>query len=501
MKIKILSILLLFSNILFAQEEYSLEQCRKLALEHNQKIQIAKEHSGAATALKKSAKTQFLPNFNFNGTYTRLNKQFSLLENDMLLPVIPASAISNGTLNGAALTPPTAEQPNPYFDPDVFASTFVINPATGAPVLDADGNPVFQNYTYIPKDKAKMGSKNMYLMNIGLTQPIFMGGKIKETYKIAKYGENAANATERLKISDILYKTDEAYWRVISVQEKVKLAENYKKMLDTLLIDLQNIYDEGIITNNDLLKAKVKLNEVNLKLLKANNGLTLSKMALCQIIGLPLNSEIALSDSLSDLYQINPDQSYTDIALQTRPEIEILQNSVNIAKSGVNIMKSRYMPNIGLTANYFFANPNPYTGFSEDFGSDWNVGVVCNIPIFHWGDKKHTLRAAKHEQKATELKLEETQELISLQVKQAVFKSNESVTKVQMTKISLEQAKKNLDDTKNKFKEGILKTTDVLDAQALWQNAYSEYIDAVTENKLNQTNLLKVTGQLKNIKY
>ena len=497
MKIKLLSILLLLSNILFAQEEYSLEQCRKLALEHNQKIQIAKENSGAAKALKKAAKTQFLPNFSFNGTYTRLNKQFSLLENDMLLPVIPASAVSNGTINGAALTPPTAEQANPYFDPAVFASTFVINPSTGVPILDADGNPIFQNYTYIPKDEAKIGSKNLYLMNVGLTQPVFMGGKIKETYKISKYGENVANASERLKTSDILYKTDEAYWRIISVGEKVKIAENYKKMLDTLLVDLQNIYDEGIITNNDLLKAKVKLNEVNLKLLKANNGLVLSKMALCQIIGLPLNTEIELTDSLTGLYQINPNQTYTDIALQTRPEIEILQNSINIAKSGVNIMKSRYMPNIGLTANYFFSNPNPYTGFSEDFGSDWNVGVVCNIPIFHWGDKKHTLVAARHEQKVSELKLEQAQEFISLQVKQAVFKSNESVTKIQMTKLSLEQAKENLDDTKNKFKEGILKTTDVLDAQALWQNAYSEYIDAVTENKLNQTNLLKVTGQLK----
>lgn len=497
MKVKILIILLLFSNFVFSQEEYSLEQCRKLALEHNQKIQIAQENSGAAKALKKAAKTKFLPDFNFNGTYTRLNKQFSLLKNDMFLPVVPAGAISNGTINGAALTPPTAEQPNPYFDPALFSETFVINPKTGAPVLDENGKPVFKNYTYLPKDNAKIGSKNMYLMNVGLTQPIFTGGKIRQTYKIAKYGENAANANERLKTSDILYKTDEAYWRVISVQEKVKIAQDYKNMLDTLLVDLQNIYDEGIITNNDLLKAKVKLNEVNLKLLKANNGLVLSKMALCQIIGLPLNTEITLSDSLTGLYQINPDEKYTDIALNSRPEIEIMQNSVNIAKSGVNLMKSRYMPNIGLTANYFFSNPNPYTGFSEDFGHDWNVGIVCNIPIFHWGDKRHTLTAAKHEEKASELKLEETQELISLQVKQAVFKCNESVTKVQMTRLSLEQAKENLDDTKNKFKEGILKTTDVLDAQALWQNAYSEYIDAVTENKLNQTNLLKVTGQLK----
>lgn len=496
MKFKTLILLLLFSNILFAQENMSLEECRKMALEHNQKIQIATEGKGAATELKKAVKTQFLPNISFNGAYTRVNKKFSLLENDMFLPVIPAGAISDGKINGAALTPPTAEQPNPYFDPALFASTFAINPNTGAPILDEDGNPVFQSYTYLPADKAKIGSKNIFLMNIGLTQPIYTGGKIKETYKISKYTENLADENKKIKTSDIIYKTDEAYWRVISVKEKVKLAEKYKQMLVDLLKDLENYYNEGIITNNDLLKAKVKLNEVNLKLLQAKNGLSLSKMALCQIIGLPLDSDITLTDSLSGVYKINIDKDYKNIALNNRAEIKLLENTINISESGVNIMKSRYLPNIGFTANYMFSNPNPYNGFSEDFGSDWNMGIVCNIPIYHWGDKKHTLKAAKHNKKINELKLDEAKELISLQVKQAVFKSNESIIKVQMTELSLAQAEENLKDTKNKFNEGILKTFDLLDAQAMWQNAYSNYIDALTENKLNKTNLLKVTGQL-----
>lgn len=488
---RVLLLLMLLPSLLFSQEKLSLEKCKEMALEHNQKIQIAKEEKGAATDLKKSAKTQFLPDFNFNGTYTRMNKQFSLLESDMFLPVVPVGAISNGTLNESVLSPSS-----PDFNSTLFASTFVIDPSTGSPVLDEDGSPIFQNYTYLPADEAKIDFRNVFILNFGLTQPIYLGGKIKETYKISKYGEKTADANERLKTSDILYKTDEAYWRVISVKEKVKLAENYKEMLENLLKDLQNIYNEGIITNNDLLKAKVKLNEVNLKLLQANNGLTLSKMALCQTVGLPLDSKIILTDSLNKIEKTNIEKNYDELAMNNRPEIKILQNTINISKSEVNIMKSRYLPNIGLTANYTFSNPNPYNGFSGDFGNDWNMGIVCNIPIYHWGDKKHTLNAAKHAKKVSDLKLDEAKELISLQVKQAIFKSSESSVKIQMTTLSLLQAKENLKDTKNKFNEGILKTTDILDAQAMWQNAYSDYIDALTENKINQTNLLKVTGQL-----
>jgi len=155
------------------------------------------------------------------------------------------------------------------------------------------------------------------------------------------------------------------------------------------------------------------------------------------------------------------------------------------------------MPNIGLTANYMFYNPNPYNGFNEEFGGDWSVGVAVNIPIFHWNDRGHTLRAARSEQRVAELKLDEAKELISLQVQQAVYKLNESIKKVELSQENLKQAEENLKVTQDGFDTGRLKTSDVLEAQAMWQDAYSELIDARMEYRLNLVNLRKVTGALK----
>jgi len=267
-------------------------------------------------------------------------------------------------------------------------------------------------------------------------------------------------------------------------------------MLEHLIDDLTNLYEEGIITRNEILKAKVKYNEVDLQLLKADNGLKLARMALNQIIGFPLDTVVTLSDSMEVNSLLKEKSDYADMALNNRPEIDMVNSTLNMAESGEKIMKSRYLPNVGLTANYMFTNPNPYNGFEKEFGGDWNIGVFVNIPLYHFGDKKHTLEAMRHEIKAAEEKYKETKELIALEVQQTLFKYSESVKKVELTQSSLKQAEENLKLTQNSFEEGMVRSTELLEAQTMWQEAYAEFIEAKTEHKVCEAELRKVTGQL-----
>jgi len=472
--------------ILIAQDSLSLEQCRQLALGHNQKIKIAKEQVKAADAIKKSAFTQYLPDFSINGAYNYFNKDYQLLKNDLFLPVVPYTAIdpSTGQLSQAALNTPS-----------VAASTFVINPSTGTIVTDASGNPVFQKYTYLPASKTRISLDNLYVMNGGFSQPVYLGGKIKESNKIAEYTKEIADHNLSLSRNELIYSVEEAYWRIVSLKEKVKLAEKYKQMLTRLVSDLENIHSQGIITKNDLLKAKLKLSEADMLLLEADNGMEISKMILCQMTGVSYSNGISLTDSLEKTdtsvltYLVNED------AIEERPELKILEKNVDIARSGVKMMLSRYLPNIVLNAGYSFMNPNPYNGLAKEFGSDYNIGVVCNIPIFHFGDKKHTLEAAKFAQESAALKLEESKELMVLQLQQAVYKYTESIKKTDYAALALDQSQQNLNYTQDNFGEGIMKTSDLLEAQVLWQKAYSELIDARTNRQLSVSNLKKVTGK------
>lgn len=485
-QIGILIALMIFPVTLSAQENLSLEQCKSLALEHNQKMKVAKGQVDAADALKKAAFVQYLPNFSINGAYTYFNKDFQLLKNDMFLPVVPYTAIdaATGGLNQAALS-----------NPSVAASTFVINPATGTIVTDASGNPVFQKYTYLPASETKFGIDNLYVVNGGFTQPVYMGGKIRETNKIARYTKEIAEHNLSLTENELIYSVEESYWRIVSLKEKVILAGKYLDMIKKFVSDLENIHSEGIITNNDLLKAKLKLSEAEIQLLKAKNGMELSKMVLCQMTGVPYSQSITLTDSLNKddesvlSYMVSEDQ------IADRPELKIIEKNVDIARSGVRLMQSRYLPNIVMNAGYMLMNPNPYTGLTKDFGGDYNIGIAANIPVFHFGDKKHTLNAAKAELEAAGQKLDETKELLVLQLQQAVYQYAESLKKTEYASQALAQSLENLRYTEDNFREGILKTTDLLEAQVLWQKSFSELIDARTEQQMAVSNLKKVTAK------
>ncbi|MDA3778882.1 MAG: TolC family protein [Bacteroidales bacterium] len=487
--INLILILFSISNIGFAQNnKLSLETCRKMAIENNRKIKIDQEHENALSSLQKAAKTQFFPNFSFNGGYLHTNKDFNMLENDLFLPIVPQEAIVDGNLDPSVLSG----------NPELMAETFVLTDVMGhqVPASDADGNPLFQNYAYVPKDAASFGLKNMFLLNVGMTQPIYMGGKIRELNKLAKYTKEISGEKVNLTISEIIINTDKYYWKIISLKEKVELTNRYKKLITNLIKDLNNLYEEGIITRNSILKAKVKYNQIALKLLKAENGLALSRMALNQSIGMPLDTIIQLSDSIVVEPKLIADDDLQNRALEQRPEISMINKSVKIAESTEKIARSRYLPNIGLTANYMMSNPNPYKGFAQEFGGDWNVGILINIPLYHWGDKRHTLNATKHEKKAVHQKLEEAKELITLEVNQSLYKYEEAIKKVELTKSSLKQAEENLKITNDNFTEGLIKTTEVLDAQTMWQESYADFIEAKTEFKISESNLLKVSGEL-----
>jgi len=172
----------------------------------------------------------------------------------------------------------------------------------------------------------------------------------------------------------------------------------------------------------------------------------------------------------------------------------MLRKGEEIARAGEKMMLSRYLPNIAMSAGYTVSNPNPYNGFEKEFGGDMTVGVVCNIPLFHFGDRHNTMAAARNEREAAALQVEETREMLVLQFQQALFQYSESQKKSTIASEALDQSYANLMYTQHNFREGILKTTDVLEAQVLWQKAYSEYIDSLTEQQLSVCNLKRVTA-------
>ena len=481
-KLFLLTILLHLTFIVKAQTSLSLDSCRALALTNNKDLLISHEKINAAHYQRKAAFTNYLPNFSATGAYMRNQKEFSLLNNDQKAALSGLGSNLAGPIGQAAAG---IIATYPELAP-LISSLSGSLPAA----LDQAGNSLV--------DALRTDTRNVYAGAITLTQPLYMGGKIRAYNKITKYAEELARQQHNGGMQEVIMSTDQAYWQVISLVNKKKLAEGYLKLLQQLDSDVEKMIAEGVATKADGLSVRVKVNEAEMTLTKVEDGLSLARMLLCQLCGLDLSSPITLADENMENIPLIPTDTHFDLstAYENRPEIRSLELATQIYKQKVNVTRAEHLPSIALMGNYMVTNPSVFNSFENKFKGMWNVGVKVQLPIWHWGEGIYKTKAAKAEARIAQYQLQDAREKIELQVNQAAFKVNEAGKKLVMASKNMEKAEENLRYATLGFREGIIATSNVLEAQTAWLSAQSEKIDAQIDVKLTEIYLKKSLGTL-----
>lgn len=490
---KVFSLLILLSiaGSLSSQEVLSLDSCRALALANNKDLRIGNEKIKAAYYERKAAFTNYLPNISAMGAYMRNEKNMALLGEDKFLPI--GTLMPNGTFGYAPGTGQVQEIKLP-------SGQWVPTDANGTP-FDPTKTPeklIWKQYTTIPKEQFEFDTKNVYTGAITLAQPIYMGGKIRAYNKITQYAEELAKTQQNSGMQEVILNTDQAYWQVVSLVNKKKLAEGYLELLEKLESDVDKMIAEGVATKADGLSVKVKVNEAEMTLTKVEDGLSLSRMLLCQLCGIDLTTPIKLADETISNLSVNPSIRRADLemALKNRPELKSLELANNIYNQKINITRSEFLPSVALTGNYFVSNPSTFNGFENKFRGQWNIGVIVKVPIWHWGEGLYKVNAAKAEARVAQYQLADAKEKIELQVNQSAFKVNEASKKLIMAEKNMEKAEENLRYAKLGFEEGVIAPSNVLEAHTAWLSAQSERIDAQIDVKLTEIYLQKSLGTL-----
>ncbi|MBQ3929692.1 MAG: TolC family protein [Paludibacteraceae bacterium] len=456
-----------------AQRKLTIEECQDLALQDNNSNKINNELVAAATDMRKSAFAAFFPKLSANGMYMWNQKNIALLRNQLETGMGTFNAANSSfTFNPESILP------------DIF-------PTTSSLLADFLG----EEYTKL-HDRLTLNIHNVFVGQVGVIQPIYVGGRLREVYNLSKGAEKIAKLKADKGKADVITDVNEAYWRVVAVQEKLKLATRYVDLLKQLESNVSNAIEEGVATKSDLLKVKMKLTDGEMKLAQAEDGLALSKMALCQIIGLDLDTDIELDASKLEQFSIVADttEASPEAPFQ-RSEIKLLEEGEKMAKSVARLASAGLQPNILASANYVISNPSCFDGFNNKFDGMFNVGVVVNIPIAHV-DAIYRYKSAKHIAKAAQLKLEESVEMIRLQITQSMQKVKQSNRKLKTAQINMEQADEVLRMAQDAYDEGMATSADLMMAETGWQQAYSEKIDAAIELRMNEITLQKHLGVL-----
>ena len=445
MKRTFVLLLALFSTTYMqGQRTLTLEECRDLSIKNNKELQISGEKVRVAGYEKQAAVTKYFPQVSAMGTYMRNQKDINLV----------------------------------------------------------DGTTVAGLNQLLPMDVSgffHLDIQNVWLGTVSLVQPVFMGGKIIAYNQITRYARELAESMNDLKLQDLIYKTDETYWQVVSLVNKKKLADSYVSLLRKMDGDVQAMIDEGVATPADGLSVKVKLNEAEMAQTKVDNGLSLSRMALAQLCGLQLDEPVKLADenieSLDNTIDTNAAVNVEE-AFLNRQELKSLDYAVRIYEKKEKIALAEVLPNVALTANYLVTNPNSFNGYKNELAGMFIMGVVVQVPLSGWWEGTYKRNAARAETHIRQLEFEDAKEKIELQVNQSVYKVNEAGKKLTASARNKEKAEENLRHATLGFEEGVIPALNLMGAQTAWVSAQSSLIDAQIEVKLTDIYLTKAMGKL-----
>lgn len=493
-KITIVILTATLSLQLSAQQFLSLDDCRKMAIECNRTLEQAALKVDMAHYDRAIARANYFPKISASGTYMYNTMDINLVNQEM------SNLLQNaGTTLQSALTEKFASLPEAIKQDVNMLKEYMNSPLWQTFLNTLSQTDISQAVNALGKsvdDLLHPDLHNLAVVSVSLQQPVFVGGKIIASNRVAALAEELARSQYDTQYQQTIVDIDQVYWQIVSIAAKKKLAESYSDLLETMARNVQISVDEGVSTMSDALSIKVKANEAAMMLSKATNGLVLAKMLMCKQIGLPLDTEILLADEGIEAVPVPEERVYKSFEeiKTSRPELRSLEYATKIYDGKVKIARADMMPTIAIMASYLPHYPNVQNGFQKKIGNNFSAGVMMSIPIFHGFEALKKTQKAKVEAALYRSKYEDTANMIRLEVSQLHQHRQEAAEKLAMAKSNLDNAEENLRTAMIGFEEGVVASNVTLAAQTAWLQAHSELIDAGVELQMTESNINRAEG-------
>lgn len=355
-------------------------------------------------------------------------------------------------------------------------------------------------YEYIDEEATMgtivMGSQEEYTLISKVTQPIFTGFSLLNQYKIAKLGFDAAKINEKLKRLEIIFEAKKMFFSLLKAEKLLKISQDTVTQITAQKEVAKNFYEVGMTPLNDLLQAKVELANARQELISAQNNLEIAKSNFNVLLSRPINESVKLEDVLSyTTFEHDIDYCFKT-AKKNRLELKIADLEIKIVEKEIKLAQKNYYPSINLVGSYFKRG----TEWDVDGGDyiydpeGWSITAVASWDFWEWGRSNYEVKEKQSRLSQAQYQKAEILDNIRIEVKQAYLNTLESEKNITTVKKAIEQAKENFRINKERYKEQIATSTDVLDAQTLLSRTMTNYYKALYDFKIAKASIYKAMG-------
>ena len=265
----------------------------------------------------------------------------------------------------------------------------------------------------------------------------------------------------------------EAYYGVIEARQVYEVAQSGVSSIKAHLDVANAFFNQGMIPKNDLLETQVRYAQSEQNLIIADNAIKIAESSLNLLLGRSLAEPVAIDTEIPMSELVDALDESTKTALQMRQEVKTIMLQLDNAGKAIKISRAGYLPSVAATYTY------ERTGEDPDVEDDsWSIGVGMSWNIFQGGSNYYDVSRAKTVSNKIGYLLKSLQDQISLEVKTAYLSAQEAGARTSVAEKAIDQAKENLRIQKDRYNLQVATTTNVLDAQALLDQAMKNYITA-----------------------
>ena len=428
-----------------AQEKKTLtiEQAIEIGMQNSKTLHTSQFKVSFADAKASETNTLGLPSLKFNGTYTRLSN-------------VPPEAV---TL--------PANSFGPGFPPSDVS--MVLSPT------------ILNNY----------GLKGT------LQQPLFTGGKISGAIDAAGYAAEATKEDLKKDEADVLYNIKASYWNLYRAIEFKKFVDENVDQIKSHAVDAENLFKQGLLTTNDVMKVRVQLSDALVRQIDAINNVQLAMYMLNNTLGLSLQTEIALASTINITDRDwAPADQLIKTAFEKRPEILGMNARVKAGEAGLTSARGGWWPQIYLVGNYYYNRPNQrYFPILDEFQNSWDVSVAVSFDLWNWNQTGHQTMQAQAQLAQAQEGLSMTKDGITLEVMQSYLNIQKAKERKVVSDQGVAQAEENYRTMKGKYKQGLVANSELLDAEVALLQEKLNLTQSLVDYELAIAQLSKAIGE------
>lgn len=370
---------------------------------------------------------------------------------------------------------------------EAFTNYFPTVSATG---MGFDANKGMAAMTMAPGMELSL-MKDGLMGGITAVQPVFAGGRIVNSNKLAKLGVDVNRLQMKQVENEVELTAEQYYWQIVSLREKMRTLNAVDSMLTRLHADVNAAVKAGVALPNDLLQVDLKRNDIAASRSELENGLALSRMLLAQYIGA---DSLRVDPAVEVAVGVMPDSPVSlgvnhQSALYATPEYRLLEKNVEATDLQRKLTVGQYLPSVGLGAGYMYHN------VMEQDRSFGMVFATVSVPLSGWWGGSHAIKRSRLKEENAKAQLQDNSELLVIRMQKAWNDLDNAYRQLDIARCSMEQSAENLRLNNDYYRAGTTKMSDLMDAQTLYQQSRDKFVEAYTLYQTKRTEYMQATGR------